>query len=392
MNLKTSRTWPWPPMDEDMRAKIEKKLNQDSYSIYLILGAVIMVCQLAMIIVFLFRKGGPFLSPRRSAYFYSYILLFSATGLMIGLRVFAQRRGYLRFGSSLNFIYLACLCIWSTAITLYDQLGGNSLAVFTYMTLTAAVFGMLKLWQSLLLFGGNFVLLNCMLPYFPTPSGADQTFNNLTNSFFITLFAVMISVIFYRNRILAEHKRLIIEQQYREIESMNQILSEEVMTDKLTGVYNRRYMDEQLAAMMCRAEESGSAACMMIDIDHFKRYNDTYGHQSGDQCLIAFSALLTEAVREMDASVIRYGGEEFLIFIFGETADVAMRKALEIQDAVRQSRYPGDTGLKGHITVSIGLYCGSAQDDTAMKEYISKADQALYNAKRTGRNRVVEYQ
>lgn len=379
-------------MDEDMRAKIEKKLNQDSYSIYLILGAVIMVCQLAMIIVFLFRKGGPFLSPRRSAYFYSYILLFSATGLMIGLRVFAQRRGYLRFGSSLNFIYLACLCIWSTAITLYDQLGGNSLAVFTYMTLTAAVFGMLKLWQSLLLFGGNFVLLNCMLPYFPTPSGADQTFNNLTNSFFITLFAVMISVIFYRNRILAEHKRLIIEQQYREIESMNQILSEEVMTDKLTGVYNRRYMDEQLAAMMCRAEESGSAACMMIDIDHFKRYNDTYGHQSGDQCLIAFSALLTEAVREMDASVIRYGGEEFLIFIFGETADVAMRKALEIQDAVRQSRYPGDTGLKGHITVSIGLYCGSAQDDTAMKEYISNADQALYNAKRTGRNRVVEYQ
>lgn len=392
MNLKTCRTWPWPPMDEDMRAKIEKKLNQDSYSIYLILGAVIMVCQLAMIIVFLFRKGGPFLSPRRSAYFYSYILLFSATGLMIGLRVFAQRRGYLRFGSSLNFIYLACLCIWSTAITLYDQLGGNSLAVFTYMTLTAAVFGMLKLWQSLLLFGGNFVLLNCMLPYFPTPSGADQTFNNLTNSFFITLFAVMISVIFYRNRILAEHKRLIIEQQYREIESMNQILSEEVMTDKLTGVYNRRYMDEQLAAMMCRAEESGSAACMMIDIDHFKRYNDTYGHQSGDQCLIAFSALLTEAVREMDASVIRYGGEEFLIFIFGETADVAMRKALEIQDAVRQSRYPGDTELKGHITVSIGLYCGSAQDDTAMKEYISKADQALYNAKRTGRNRVVEYQ
>lgn len=378
-------------MDEDMRAKIEEKLNRDSYSIYLILGVMIMVCQLAMIIVFLFRQGGPFLSPRRSAYFYSYILLFSATGLMIGLRVFAQRRGYMRFGSSLNFIYLACLCVWSTAITLYDQLGGNSLAVFTYMTLTAAVFGMLKLWQSLLLFGGNFVLLNCMLPYFPTPSGADQTFNNLTNSFFITLFAVVISVIFYRDRIQAEHKRLIIEQQYQEIENMNLILAEEVMTDKLTGTYNRRYMDEQLTAMLDRAKVSGSAACMMMDIDHFKRYNDTYGHQSGDQCLIAFSALLTEAVREMDACVIRYGGEEFLVFIFGETADLAMEKALEIQEAVRRGIYPKGAVLKGHFTVSIGLYCSGVHEDTAMEEYISKADQALYEAKRTGRNRVVEY-
>lgn len=378
-------------MDEDMRAKIEEKLNRDSYSVYLTLGAMIMACQLSMIIVFAFRQGGPFLSPRRTAYFYSYLLLFSVTGIMIVLRVFAQRRGYARFGSCLSFIYLGCLCIWSTVITLYDQLGGNSLAVFTYITLTAAVFGMLKLWQSLLLFGGNFVLLNCLLPYFPTPTGADQTFNNLMNSFFITLFAVVIAVIFYRNRIQAEYRRLIIEKQYQEIDSMNRILAEEVMTDKLTGIYNRRYMDGQLAAMFKKVEKDGKVACMMIDIDHFKLYNDSYGHQCGDQCLIVFASLLTEMVRELDACVIRYGGEEFLLFFFGEAADLAMKKALEIQDAVRQGRYPGRRELEGHFTVSIGLYCSEVKDGMAMEEYINKADQALYEAKRSGRNRVVEY-
>lgn len=287
---------------------------------------------------------------------------------------------------------MTLLCFWSTAVTLNDQLGGNGLNVFTYVMLSAAILTISKPWHNILIMGGNFLLLNYLLPYFPDPHGADQSFNNLMNSLFTTVLAIAISTIFYRNRIMKEYDQIIITEQYNQINDINAQLHQEVLTDKLTGLYNRRYLDDTVKNIFRKhQEEHHSAACMMIDIDFFKQYNDTYGHQAGDNCLAAISQLFTRDTQDNDACVIRYGGEEFLIFLFGDSSRDANAKAELIRSAVEQGMYHTAIVPKRDMTISIGLYQESPMKETDMEHFIFRADQALYEAKKNGRNCVVEY-
>ena len=381
------------PLNDEYREEVERNIEAKNYRMYLVLGITIMVSQAMMMIAISIKGGGPFTSQRRTVYFYLYMALFLISLVMLILKMAGHRLvPHYRYSRRLNYIYLVILCLWSTGITLNDQLGGNGLDVFSYISLTAAVFGVLAPWMAILLFGSNFVLLNMLLPYFPDPSGADQTFNNLINSFFITLFAVIVGTIFYRSRILAEHDRLLIENQYKKIEEMNRKLTKEVLTDKLTGSYNRRYMDENLEMAFRKSRESGGVACLMLDIDFFKQYNDTYGHQRGDQCLVAIASMLRQETEKANAAVIRYGGEEFLVFLYGKDAFRAMELATRLKESVEKGRYPDDIVMEGHVTISIGVYRECPVTGSSTEQFIFRADQALYKAKRDGRNCIVEYQ
>ena len=130
---------------------------------------------------------------------------------------------------------------------------------------------------------------------------------------------------------------------------------------------------------------------MMLDIDFFKQYNDTYGHQAGDNCLAAISHLLSRDIKTEDVCLIRYGGEEFLIFLFGESSLDANEKAEVIRSSVEQGLYNTPDIPKRNMTISIGLYQESPMKETDMERFIFRADQALYEAKKNGRNCVVEY-
>lgn len=381
------------PLDDEYREEVERNIEEKNYRNYLIMGIFIMISQAMMMVAISLKGGGPFTSHRRTVYFCLYAALFLVTAIMLSLKLTGHRmRVHYRYSRRMNYIYLVLLCLWSTGITLNDQLGGNGLDVFSYISLTAAVFGVMTPWMSILLFGSNFVLLNALLPYFPDPSGADQTFNNLINSFYITLFAVIVGTIFYRNRILAEHDRLLIENQYRKIEEMNRKLTKEVLTDKLTGVYNRRYMDENLETAFRKSRESGGVACLMLDIDFFKQYNDTYGHPRGDQCLVAIASLLRRETENANAAVIRYGGEEFLVFLYGNDASKAMELATRLRESVEKGQYPKEGDMEGHVTISIGVYRECPVTSSSTEQFIFRADQALYKAKTSGRNCIMEYQ
>ena len=111
-------------------------------------------------------------------------------------------------------------------------------------------------------------LLNDLLPYFPDPYGADQSFNNMTNSFFITVLCIGISIILYRNRVWSEYARIIIGEQYQKIAEINQKLNQQVIRDRLTGLFNRSYLETSLREQFQSVQEKhGNIACMMIDID-----------------------------------------------------------------------------------------------------------------------------
>ena len=163
------------------------------------------------------------------------------------------------------------------------------------------------------------------------------------------------------------------------------------MRDGLTGLANRRCFDETLdtESRRCRREKQ-PLALLLIDVDHFKRYNDSYGHLAGDDCLKRVAeALATEAHRGGDL-VARYGGEEFAIIMPNQTLDGAAAVGERIRAAVEQiSASATPTAEIGSVTVSIGAAVSTCADSASTSSLIAAADQAMYQAKNSGRNRVV---
>jgi diguanylate cyclase (GGDEF)-like protein len=184
----------------------------------------------------------------------------------------------------------------------------------------------------------------------------------------------------------------------QQLASANQVLLQYAERDHLTGLFNRRYMDERLNYEITRAQREGSSLSLcMADLDFFKRYNDTYGHQAGDRVLRAVADALKRGVRP-DDSVSRYGGEEFLIMLPDTDAEGARAVAERLRERVMDLNIAHETSpIGGVLTISLGVmtwdaprYVCSIQSVVDIgAELISSSDAALYRAKQTGRNRVV---
>ena len=161
------------------------------------------------------------------------------------------------------------------------------------------------------------------------------------------------------------------------------------VTDSLTSLYNRRYLTSHLATMMANSMGGRADLCLLIlDIDYFKRVNDTHGHDAGDEVLKEFAQRLKKAVRGIDL-VCRYGGEEFVVLMPDTDSLVAFRVAERIRTTVAMEPFHIHRGQKTiNVTVSIGLGVLDANMSTP-NELMKSADMALYRAKNEGRNRVV---
>jgi diguanylate cyclase (GGDEF)-like protein len=170
-------------------------------------------------------------------------------------------------------------------------------------------------------------------------------------------------------------------QQQNELRSHNELLARLSVTDALTQVGNHRAFQEHLHAQISLAARKGLPLCLMlIDVDHFKQYNDTYGHLQGDMVLREVARLLTENVRTYDF-VARYGGEEFAIILPDTDIGTATVVAERVRQVIERHPFPNR-----QVTVSIGLASWRAGVDSSA--LIQEADKALYEAKRSGRNRV----
>jgi len=167
-----------------------------------------------------------------------------------------------------------------------------------------------------------------------------------------------------------------------ELERANARLAEMAVEDPLTSAQNRRALEQALAREWARCAEQGlPLAALMIDVDHFKRYNDHHGHLEGDRVLIEVAALLRTDLSVPVEILARYGGEEFTLLLPGATLEAAARRAELLRDAVERAR----TG----VTVSIGVAVAWPTVAEVPSSLMRSADQALYEAKRQGRNRVV---
>jgi len=176
----------------------------------------------------------------------------------------------------------------------------------------------------------------------------------------------------------------------REAALLREKLREQAMRDKLTGLYNRHYVEEWFGLELRRAQRHGRPlAAIMLDIDHFKRFNDSFGHEAGDLVLRELAGVLRRFARESDVAC-RYGGEEFLVLLPECPFDAALPRAERLREEIAKLELRYDDQPLGLVSVSLGV---AAFPDHAKEseELLRRADEALYLAKQTGRNRVVAY-
>ncbi|MFL6700561.1 MAG: diguanylate cyclase [Vitreoscilla sp.] len=178
-----------------------------------------------------------------------------------------------------------------------------------------------------------------------------------------------------------------VNQMLRALREQGQALEQLSLTDALTRVANRRAFDRGLAAAMSLSRRSGvSLSLLVLDVDHFKAYNDLYGHPAGDGVLVAIGRILREAASRPTDVAARIGGEEFAILLPDTTLEGAVRVAAKIHEALAAlAMAHAGSSVNKHVTVSIGVAQALAQE--AAEEFVARADKATYAAKNAGRNR-----
>lgn len=180
----------------------------------------------------------------------------------------------------------------------------------------------------------------------------------------------------------------LLERTNQQLQESNERLQRMASVDGLTGVANRRYFDEYFAKEWRRAARlSQRIALIMIDIDFFKRYNDTYGHLQGDECLKQVAKGLNLPLKRPLDLIARYGGEEFVVMLPDTDIDGALEVARQLQEAIHELQLPhSGSHIASYVTLSMGVASLVPHKDISSDLLISHADKALYQAKTDGRN------
>jgi diguanylate cyclase (GGDEF)-like protein len=177
-------------------------------------------------------------------------------------------------------------------------------------------------------------------------------------------------------------------QGFIKLETALKLINELAIRDELTGTHNRRHLLKLVDNEKDRSERLGSQFCVcLLDIDYFKRINDTYGHSAGDTVLREFAMMVQRRVRDKD-SFGRYGGEEFLLMLPDTTMDDAAALAKRVRDSIEAL---GFSGFSDELRVTVSIGVAEFRTGESIGQTIARADEALYTAKSSGRNRVIRH-
>ncbi|MCG3205155.1 MAG: hypothetical protein KCHDKBKB_01873 [Elusimicrobia bacterium] len=199
------------------------------------------------------------------------------------------------------------------------------------------------------------------------------------------LFSVMIfSIVGY----LLGKKNDDLRLESKNVEDSNRTLNHLATTDGLTGLFNARYMNDRMNIEI-EGSRISPLTCLLVDVDHFKRINDGYGHPFGDEVLVRVAQIMKQSARRIDP-VGRMGGEEFLVLLPGAPCRRAQEIAQKIRRDVSNEPFLFE-GKPVHVTVSVGLATCPSIGISNQSELLHAVDEALYSAKRSGRNRVVAW-
>ena len=232
----------------------------------------------------------------------------------------------------------------------------------------------------------------------------DQPYNLVIGLFLLLICAVLVAVthrmyVTFKNMISMNWEREAISQELgdltgslrdrnRQLRDARRQLTDLANIDELTGLGNRRLVNTALQEEINRARRSGAPlSVIMLDVDYFKSYNDTYGHPAGDSVLQRLADVMQRATSRAGEVVARYGGEEFILVLPGASNVSAMRTATRLRELVNAEAIPHEASeVADHITVSQGLVTVRPEGDLDPTKLVEMADKALYRAKESGRN------
>ncbi|MFQ7289850.1 MAG: GGDEF domain-containing protein [Lacrimispora saccharolytica] len=375
-------------MDLEQERKFEQVLEQRCWRYFLPIGISIILFEIYNIIYALHYTDFRLDTRASRVYMVFYLILLTVTVAAIVLRnAISGRRG--KEGKSrlclrIYQVYGLILLFWAARVTVYDQRVSDNLNVYMSAALAIAVLVYMEPLFSVCGFLLAEALLLTAMPYFQ-PGGMLEHYGTYINSVVLAVIASAISIYRYSTVRSDFQKQELIARQNREILRKSEELNYVANHDALTGLWNRRFLEICLSDQ-CYGEKRQETAVLMIDIDYFKQYNDTYGHLQGDECLRRVPSALNLVVSK--GRLFRYGGEEFLCVVpeFGEKQ--ARKLGEEFCRSIERLGIPAADPEK-NVTVSVGMAVGTIGEREEFEALLEKADEALYQAKNSGRNRVV---
>lgn len=374
-------------LNPEQRQRFHEYLPGKVYKTERNISVLVALSQLCMIFMFLSNKHVTFETARARGYLALYVFLLITTGVALILYRYTYHGKKYTFFIWLRRIYSSMLCFWVLGITFLEQMGGHGISVYCYLLPTTAALLLLTPLESTVIFGGTGTALIVMLINL---GRGGNIFGNVVNSTFVTILTLFISYRYYRSMAVEFCDRETIASQYEEIEKSNALFRKMAHYDQLTGLYNRHYLLEKIYPMFEKYQQSGYLGMfLMLDIDFFKQYNDNYGHIQGDVCLKQISEILKQFSKDNGAYAVRYGGEEFLIVKMNQGIFDGVKIAQKLLDEVWKANLVRTDVDFGRVTVSMGIWSGRLHDVEHIENAIKCADEALYEAKSTGRNKLV---
>lgn len=288
-----------------------------------------------------------------------------------------------------------CVC-WGAAVSVLDQYSYSNVTVYigVVMFIAALLYMMPKSLLAIFLLP-HLAFVTAM---FFVQDDPEPRFINIAVTSLIIVVLILTARQNYDRRLENfQNKALIVEQNNElgkinhELNSLNAELEQRSVTDSLTGLYNRRMFEETMKKEWERCRRySITLSVIMMDVDHFKPYNDFYGHQTGDRCLQQIGELLMRMHRFASDIVARYGGEEFIVVLPYTDSTKAKALAERIRCEVERLKIQHEVSeISDYVTVSLGVASTIPSEDNSAEDLVYAADMALYEAKEQNRNRLV---
>ncbi|HPF86989.1 MAG TPA: diguanylate cyclase [Candidatus Limiplasma sp.] len=283
----------------------------------------------------------------------------------------APTRGML----AMQLVSAAFFLLCGACVTLLDQLQTGNTSTFLLACISVGAVVLIRPLPAAALYAGAFTAM-LVAGRFVLPN--DLLFSVRTNGISSICMGMVVSVILWR----ANCTMLL---QRRQLEKQTHILEQMAYYDKLTGLSNRHFFDAIIRQEGAPAQPRDEGALLMLDLDDFKRINDTYGHPAGDAMLCQLAQVLQDALRKTDV-ISRFGGEEFMVMLPKTPMQQATAVAEKLRETIEQTTFQLPGGVHEHMTASIGI-APVGSDGQAGDPY-TLVDQALYKAKRDGKNSV----
>lgn len=371
---------------QKQKKEVKLRLLKQAHFYYIVVCFFCIFLEGIMLTIMFAHSGFKIVSVRgmgyRSSYLFLIIMMIISAVWLIRARKKLEQNPK-TYVAGLIFLFFS-FSIWSLVVSFLDSFKVANFNVVTYTFICLSMFGSLSPFFHIIVFLLELIVLDLFL--FFSPFVEADHFSIIMNSFSIWIISSMTSLTVYNIRIREKIYEIEKENYIEEINYINDRLHMQVTLDGLTGVGNRHYLN----SLMNKELKFGNSCSgvILFDIDFFKEFNDKHGHLNGDICLQNIGTICNDFCDNEEKSfVIRYGGEEFLVFFEELPSGVLEEKARKLHNLICSSSFKINTGELINITISVG--CCEIKEGQNFRDIIDAADRALYQAKRNGRNCIV---